>query len=144
MVPCLRSLTKPILSERGGCISDLTLHRSVLTCSSTTSGYPGAGRRSMPLREQKKRDTQCASLFLLVAEVGPPPHGLAFSLRRKCCGRFGGSDTPSACHSLPPHPPSYSPFGLITRRPCDSDRTVFKKRTPSDGRCSFFGCGGGT
>ena len=24
----------------------------------------------MPLREQKKRDTQCASLFLLVAEVG--------------------------------------------------------------------------
>ena len=25
------------------------------------------------------------------AEVGPRPHGLAFSLRRKCCGRVGGA-----------------------------------------------------
>ena len=42
--------------------------------------------------------------------------GLAFSLRRKGCGRFGGSDSPPDCHSLPPHPPGHSPFGLITRR----------------------------
>ena len=45
---------------------------------------------------------------------GFEPHVLAFSLRRKCCGQFGGSDLPPAGHSLPPHPPSYSPFGLIT------------------------------
>ena len=32
----------------------------------------------------------------MVAEVGLEPHGLAFSLRRKCCGRFGGSDSPRA------------------------------------------------
>ena len=42
-------------------------------------------------------------------------YGLVFSLRRKYCGRFGGSDSPPDCHSLPPHPSSYSPFGLITR-----------------------------
>ena len=67
---------KAHLKREGGFVSDLTLHRSVLTCSSTTSGYPGAGRRSKPLREQKKRDTQCASLFLLVAGVGLEPHDL--------------------------------------------------------------------
>ena len=57
-------------------------------------------------------------LDFLVAEVGFEPHGLAFSLRRKCCGRFDGSDKPPACHSLPSHPPSYSPFGLITLSLC--------------------------
>ena len=49
---------------------------------------------------------------------GFEPHVLAFSLRRKCCGQFGGSDLPPAGHSLPPHPPSYSPFGLITLSLC--------------------------
>ena len=56
------------------------------------------------------------------------PHVLAFSLRRKCCGRFGGSDTPPACHSLPPHPPGYSPFGPITRRSYGS-KFCFGKKT---------------
>lgn len=30
---------KAHLKREGGFVSDLTLHRSVLTCSSTTSGY---------------------------------------------------------------------------------------------------------
>ena len=47
----------------------------------------------------------------LVAGAGLELHGLAFFLRRKCCGQLGGSDSPQDCHSLPPHPSSYSPAG---------------------------------
>lgn len=47
-------------------------------------------------------------------------NGLAFALRSKCCGRFGGSDSPPDCHSPPPHPPGDEPssllVGLITRK----------------------------
>ena len=62
------------------------------------------------------------------AESGLEPHGLAFSLRRKGCGRFGGSDSPPDCHSLPPHPPGYSPVGLIVRHPCGTIPSVFKEK----------------
>ena len=66
------------------------------------------------LSQAKQKTARWLFLLCLVAEVGFEPHVLAFSLRRKCCGQFGGSDLPPAGHSLPPHPPSYSPFGLIT------------------------------
>ena len=64
----------------------------------------------------------------MVAGVGLEPHGLAFSLRRKGYGRFGGSDSPPDCHSLPPYPPSYSPVGLITRHLCGTIPSVFKEK----------------
>ena len=67
-------------------------------------------------------------------------YGLVFSLRRKYCGRFGGSDSPPDCHSLPPHPSSYSPFGLITRTGSwenNLHNLKKKKRTPSGVRFRF-------
>lgn len=39
-----------------------------------------------------------------------------------------GSDSPPDCHSLPPHPPGYSPVGLITRPPCGTIPSVFKEK----------------
>ena len=39
----------------------------------------------------KKEQHPYGCCSFLVAEVGPRPHGLAFSLRRKCCGRVGGA-----------------------------------------------------
>ena len=70
---------------------------------------------------------------------GFEPHVLAFSLRRKCCGQFGGSDLPPAGHSLPPHPPSYSPFGLITLSLCVHTLSHENKSTAlSDGALLFL------
>ena len=74
-----------------------------------------SGGRKEKCKGKKISSERVRGIFL-VAGVGFEPHGLAFSLRRKCCGRFDGSDKPPACHSLPSHPPSYSPFGLITRQ----------------------------
>ena len=81
----------------------------------------------MPLREQKKRDTQCASLFLLVAEVGLVTTGSRGNVCEVVCwvraipsdpqGRLGGD----------------SAFGLRKQKRTASMRMLF-----------FFGCGGGT
>lgn len=103
MVGSVRQITdKAHLKREGGFVSDMTLHRSVLTCSSTTSGYPGAGRRSKPLQKQKKRDTQCASLFLLVAEVGLVTTGSRGNVCEVVCWvRRGDIRRPSA-RSLQP------------------------------------------
>ncbi len=60
---------KAHLKREGGFVSDLTLHRSVLTCSPTTSGYPGAGRRSKPLRKQKEKRHAMRISFLLCRDV---------------------------------------------------------------------------
>ena len=76
-----------------------------------------SGGRKEKCKGKKISSERVRGIFL-VAGVGFEPHGLAFSLRRKCCGQFGGSDLPPAGHSLPPHPPSYSPFGLITLSLC--------------------------
>ena len=64
---------KANLKREGGFVSDLRLHRGVLTCSPTTSGHPGAGRSSKPLRRQKKRDTH-AHLFSFWLRRWDPDH----------------------------------------------------------------------
>ena len=51
-------------------------------------------------------------------------YGLVFSLRRKYCGRFGGSDSPPDCHSLPPHPSSFSQT-LRVCLPVRGDEKIF-------------------
>ena len=102
----------------------------------TPSGNPDVRGVQVSFQNQKEKHPQ-GVLFFLVAEVGSPPHGLAFSLRRKCCGRFGGSDTPPACHSLPPHPPGHSPFGLITPRSCARIHPT-EKETGGTERCLPF------
>ena len=53
---------------------------------------------------------------------GFEPHVLAFSLRRKCCGQFGGSDLPPAGHSLP------SPFESIISKKIIGIRILASRR----------------